>query len=474
MSAANPLLWVSLVAVACLVYALWGRFDRLRLRGRLRELTGVLDQELPGASGGSRGTRDALDALAEHVHVVVGALREDRDQIQQEKSKLAGIMSNIGSGVIVIDRAGRVILVNAATEQLLGLTEEDMVGRWHWEAGHHYGLASLVDEAIAFGIVQKREVQLHSPLELTIEAHITPILQANGAIAGAVVLLHDVTEWRRVERMRSDFVANVSHELRTPITALKGFTETLLDGALEDRETARQFVQIMKDESDRLGRLVEDLLDLSRIEAKRTQLRVEPIEVASILQKVADTFAGQAAEGGVVLSCEEMSRVAHAYVMADSDRVQQVLINLVNNALQFTSHGGAITISALQDADRVVFSVTDTGVGIPAADIGRVFERFYRVDKTRSRQSGGTGLGLAIVKHIVEAHGGHVGVQSEVGQGSRFFFDLPACEDPVDEWPESEGDVGASAPDGSGALERSALAVGASPKLYVPPRHRVL
>ncbi|MCY0903030.1 MAG: ATP-binding protein, partial [Firmicutes bacterium] len=254
-------------------------------------------------------------------------------------------------------------------------------------------------------------------------------------------------------------------------------------GALEDRETARQFVQIMKDESDRLGRLVEDLLDLSRIEAKRTQLRVQPIEVASILQKVADTFAGQAAEGGVVLSCGEMPQAENAYVMADPDRVQQVLINLVNNALQFTSHGGAITISALQDADRVVFSVKDTGVGIPAADIGRVFERFYRVDKTRSRQSGGTGLGLAIVKHIVEAHGGHVGVQSEVGQGSRFFFDLPACEAPVDEWSEAEAPVdewseaevlGARSSDEPGLDEGSTVSVGASPKFYVPPRHRVL
>jgi len=419
--------WLVVLVALSIGMAVWQWQRHKRLYTRLRDLSDVLTQELqvePRAD-------DVVQTLFQQVHEVVGALREERDQIQQERSKLAGIMSNIGSGVIVIDRVGRVDLVNATTERLLGLTEADMVGRWHWEAGHHYGLASLVDEAIAFGVVQKREVQLHNPQELTLEAHITPILQANGAIAGAVVLLHDVSEWRRVERMRSDFVANVSHELRTPITALKGFTETLLDGALEDRDTARQFVQIMKDEADRLGRLVEDLLDLSRIEAKRADLREAEIAVEAIMQKVTDAFSGQAAEVDVKLTCIVPAVQSVLYVMADGDRVQQVLINLINNALQFTPSGGAITVSAKPDGDRVVFSVQDTGVGIPAADIGRVFERFYRVDKTRSRQSGGTGLGLAIVKHIVESHGGHVGVQSEVGQGSRFFFDLPACLPPM-------------------------------------------
>lgn len=434
--------WLVLLAVACLAFALWEIARRRRVTAKLRELTAVLDRELP--EGARPPMDDAADTLAQHVHAVVHELRDEREQIQQERSKLAGIMSNIGSGVIVIDRAGRVILVNAATEKLFGLSEADMVGRWHWEAGHHYGLATLVDEAIAFGVVQKREVQLHSPHELTLEAHITPILQTNGAIAGAVVLMHDVSEWRRVERMRSDFVANVSHELRTPITALKGFTETLLDGALDDPETARQFVQIMKDESDRLGRLVEDLLDLSRIEAKRTQLHVAPVAVDGILQKVADTFFGHPTEGRATLTCEVAHGHSGLYVMADADRVQQVLINLVNNALQFTPAEGSIRVSARPDGDRVVFSVQDTGVGIPAADISRVFERFYRVDKTRSRQSGGTGLGLAIVKHIVEAHGGHVGVQSEVGQGSRFFFDLPACEPSTDEeWEAAELELSA-------------------------------
>lgn len=415
------------VSAACLFAVVW-----LLARARsVRRAQADLADAMEAVLRGERGVRarpvlvGEVRRVAERVYELIEALQEEREITTQEQSKLGGIMSHILSGVIVIDRAGRVVLVNSATERMFGLTADDMVGRWHWEAGHHYGLASLVDEAIAFGVVQKREVQLHKPNELILEAHITPILQMNGAIAGAVVLLHDVTEWRRVEQMRTDFVANVSHELRTPITALKGFAETLLDGALSDPDTARQFVQIIKDEADRLGRLVQDLLDLSQIEARQSQLQLSEFAVEPLLQKVVETFSTQAADARVRLSYAAGGGEP-CVVYADYDRLLQVLINLVSNALQFTQAGGEIILSAEAMDGRVQFSVQDSGVGIPPADIGRVFERFYRVDKTRSRQSGGTGLGLAIVKHIVEAHGGHVGVTSAVGHGSRFFFDVAA------------------------------------------------
>ncbi len=419
-------------ALICIVAFSWLMVRYTRVRKTQRDLASVLEGAIAGNEKMPRVLDDRISSpLVGKVYDVVEALRDVREGIIQERSKLEGIMNPLVSGVIVIDHAGRVVLVNAATEKLFGLTEADMVGRWHWEAGHHYGLASLVDEAIAFGVVQKREVQLHKPHELTVEAHITPIKESSGGIAGAVVLLHDISEWRRVERMRSDFVANVSHELRTPITALKGFAETLLDGALDDRETGRQFVEIMKDEADRIGRLVEDLLDLSRIEAKQVQLHPTPVLASALLQKVVDTFFGQAADAGVTLSSEVLS--VGCVALGDADRLQQVLINLVSNALQFTPADGSIVLSAERVGDRIVFAVQDSGVGIPAADVGRVFERFYRVDKTRSRRSGGTGLGLAIVKHIVEAHGGHVGVYSEVGRGSRFFFDVASAETDGDE-----------------------------------------
>ena len=420
------------VTLICIVAFSWLMVRYMRVRKTQRGLIGVLEGAVAGNEKAPRVLDDRISGpLVGRIYDVVELLRDVREEMMQERRKLEGIMNPLVSGVIIIDSAGRVVLVNAATERLFGLSEADMVGRWHWEAGHHYGLASLVDEAIAFGIVQKREVQLHKPHELTVEAYITPIRESSGGIAGAVVLLHDISEWRRVERMRSDFVANVSHELRTPITALKGFAETLLDGALDDKETTRQFVQIMKDEADRIGRLVEDLLDLSRIEAKQVQLHPHPVTASSLLQKVVDTFFGQAADAGVTLSSEVLS--ADCVALGDVDRLQQVLINLVSNALQFTPAEGSIVLSAERVGGRIVFAVQDSGVGIPAADVGRVFERFYRVDKTRSRRSGGTGLGLAIVKHIVEAHGGHVGVYSEVGKGSRFFFDVASAETDSDE-----------------------------------------
>lgn len=424
--------WVG-AGVICFVLVAYGAYRERRIVTVQRALIQVLDAAIGGSELPARVVADGRSLqLVSRVYEMAGLLRETREETMQERSKLEGIMEPLVSGVIVIDRAGKIVLVNAAVQRLLNLGEDDMVGRWHWEAGHHYGLASLVDEAIAYGVVQKREVQLHKPHELTIEAHVTPIKQSNGAIAGAVVLLHDVSEWRRLERMRSDFVANVSHELRTPITALKGFAETLLDGALLDQATARQFVQIMQDEADRIGRLVEDLLDLSRIEAKQIDLHLAPVEAAWIMQRVVDTFSGQAADVGVALAQEVVGR-GSLIALVDSDRLRQVLINLVNNALQFTPAGGRITLSAERKGDRIVFAVQDSGVGIPPADAQRVFERFYRVDKTRSRQSGGTGLGLAIVKHLVESHGGHVGVYSEVGKGSRFFFDVACVETDTDD-----------------------------------------
>ncbi|MCI0183473.1 two-component system histidine kinase PnpS [Sulfoacidibacillus ferrooxidans] len=426
----EPWIVIGAICVVPIFYTLYREYHVRKWQHALAQVldAGISQRELPAriAVGGRE-----LHILS-RVYELAELMREAREETMQERSKLEGIMEPLVSGVIVIDRAGKIVLVNAAVQRLLSLNEDDMVGRWHWEAGHHYGLASLVDEAIAYGVVQKREVQLHKPQELTLEAHVTPIKQSNGSIAGAVVLLHDVSEWRRLERMRSDFVANVSHELRTPITALKGFAETLLDGALLDQTTARQFVQIMQDEADRIGRLVEDLLDLSRIEAKQIDLHLAPVEAEWIMQRVVDTFSGHASDAGVALAQEVIGR-GPIVALADSDRLRQVLINLVNNALQFTPAGGSITLTAERKGDRIVFAVQDSGVGIPPADAQRVFERFYRVDKTRSRQSGGTGLGLAIVKHLVESHGGHVGVYSEVGQGSRFFFDVASVDADGDE-----------------------------------------
>jgi len=361
---------------------------------------------------------DELQVMADSINAMAARISEQIEDVTQEKGKLEGILTHLVSGVLVVDRSGRITLVNPAVEKLIGITPNQLLQKWHWEAGHHFGLSSLIDEAILVGTAQKKEITLHQPMGRTVEVNITPIYSNSGSIAGAVVLLHDVSEWRRLERMRSEFVANVSHELRTPITAVKGFSETLLDGALNDPGITRQFLQIINDESERLTRLVSDLLELSKIESGHTVFRYAQTDLVKLIERTVSRYTHQADKAGLTLHTDLPQQPVNAYV--DSDRVAQVLINLLGNAIAYTPAGGTVCVSVQEQAEQVVLEVRDTGIGIPAEDLPRLFERFYRVDKARARRSGGTGLGLAIVKHIVEGHGGHVDVQSVVGQGSTF------------------------------------------------------
>ncbi|MFD2170116.1 two-component system histidine kinase PnpS [Tumebacillus lipolyticus] len=367
--------------------------------------------------------RDELRVMADSINAMASRLSEQIEDLTQEKGKFEGILKHLVSGVIVVDRSGRVTLVNAAMERMIGSTAEELLQKWHWEGGYNFGLSAMIDEAILVGTAQKKEITLHKPVERTVEVHITPIFSNNGRIAGAIVLMHDVSEWRRLERMRSEFVANVSHELRTPITAVKGFSETLLDGALNDPEITRQFLQIIHDESERLKRLVTDLLELSKIESRFIVFQHEPFDIVKLSQRTVEKYAHQAEGQGLTLHLDLPQEPV--MLEGDADRIAQVLINLIGNAIAYTPSGGEVRVSVAEVEDEVVLTVQDTGIGIPAEDLPRLFERFYRVDKARARRSGGTGLGLAIVKHILEGHHGHVEVKSEVGKGSQFVIYLP-------------------------------------------------
>ena len=367
--------------------------------------------------------RDELGLMADAINAMAARINDHVEDLTQQKGKLEGVLKYLVSGVLVVDRSGRITLVNHAIEEMLGVRAEELLQKWHWEAGHNFGLSSLIDEAILMGTGQKREVTLHQPQERTVEVYISPVLSNNGRIAGAVVLLHDVSDWRRLERMRSEFVANVSHELRTPITAVKGFSETLLDGAMNDPELVRQFVGIIHEESERLKRLVNDLLELSKIESGHAVFHFAPTDLVDVIERTVARYRHQAASSGVTLRTE---LPAHAVTFeGDADRVAQVLINLVGNAVAYTPGGGEVAVSVEETEEHAVLIVRDTGIGIPQEDLPRLFERFYRVDKARARRSGGTGLGLAIVKHIMEGHGGKVTVESTVGEGSVFRVYLP-------------------------------------------------
>jgi len=243
--------------------------------------------------------------------------------------------------------------------------------------------------------------------------------------SGAVLVLHDISELRRLERVRQDFVANVSHEFRTPLTAIQGFAETLLGGALEDPANREHFVEIIREHAARLARLTEDLLKLSRIEAGKLDLEFRPVSVYQLVQSCVETVRFKAARKELTLEIHIPEGLPS--VQGDSNGLQEVLQNLLDNAVQYTPSGGRLEVSASNQGETVQVTVSDTGIGIPQAEQERIFERFYRVDAARSREAGGTGLGLSIARHIVEAHDGRLWVESAVGEGSHFHFNIPVA-----------------------------------------------
>jgi two-component system phosphate regulon sensor histidine kinase PhoR len=240
---------------------------------------------------------------------------------------------------------------------------------------------------------------------------------------GAVLVLHDITELRRLERVRRDFVANVSHEFKTPLTAIQGFAETLLNGALDDRANRKRFVEIIREHARRLARLTDDLLKLSRIEAGRLELEIRPVPVEALVNGCVETARLKAEAKGIEIHVE--TQKGSPPIRGDGVQLGEVLQNLLDNAVQYTPTGGRVEVISCANGQNVVFTVADTGIGVPEADLERIFERFYRVDAARSREAGGTGLGLSIARHIVEAHGGRIWVESAVGLGSRFHFSIP-------------------------------------------------
>jgi two-component system, OmpR family, phosphate regulon sensor histidine kinase PhoR len=365
--------------------------------------------------------QDEYGRISTAINSLTGRLLEQMDDLSQEKSKVEGIIKHMGSGVLVVDRSGVILVANETATAMLGGSQTQLVGQTHWVATTSLRISELIDTVLLKGHPLRKEVVVNN--DINVELFVTPIFGANEEVVGAVAVLHDVTQFRRVERMRTEFVANVSHELRTPITAVKGFAETLLDGALENPDLCRQFVQIIYDESERLSHLVLDLLELSKMESGHSVFRFTRVNISELVDTAAARLQNQATQSGIDLFVHTPESPVFADVAPE--RITQVLINLIGNAIAYTPAPGRIDVSVLDADEEVTVEVADTGIGIPKADIPRIFERFYRVDKDRSRNTGGTGLGLAIVKHILEAHRGTIKVTSEVGRGSTFSFTLP-------------------------------------------------
>ena len=368
---------------------------------------------------------DEIGTLGRSLNVMAGRLREKIGDLEEEQAKATAVLDAMVEGVIATDGHDHIILINERARALFGLGRARAERRPLLEVIRNVDLHDVLGESriAPVGTVVSREIKLAEPLERVLQVHAVP-LRFTGEARGVVMVLHDITELRRLEQVRTEFVANVSHELRTPLTAIHGYLETLLDGALEEPENARKFLEIVFRHTERLGRLTDDLTDLSNIELGRISLRLEPTAVSDVADSVLAIIAPRAVAGQV--SVEAKLPAGLPEVVVDRDRLAQILINLVDNAVKYTPKGGHVRVEGrVAERGMVEVTVRDTGVGIPKADLPRLTERFYRVDKARSRDLGGTGLGLAIVKHLVLAHGGELDIDSELWKGTTVRFTLP-------------------------------------------------
>jgi two-component system, OmpR family, phosphate regulon sensor histidine kinase PhoR len=366
---------------------------------------------------------DETGMLSASINVLARNLQELMKTQEMQQDRLSTLIENMGSGLILIDSRGYINLINRAYKEIFNVNPGDYLYRLYYEVIEHQEISKLIEEI--FMTEQKIKRQMLIPLAIErrhFEVYGAPIIGTNDVWKGILLVFHDITELKRLEQMRKDFVANVSHELKTPITSIKGFTETLLDGAMNDKNTLEAFLNIILKESGRLQTLIQDLLDLSKIEQQGFALNIQKVNLVMMLNEVITILESKANEKDISLMLETSGE--HITVEGDLYRLKQIFINLINNAITYTPNGGVVTVKIIENSETVTAKVKDTGIGINKDEIPRIFERFYRVDKARSRNSGGTGLGLAIVKHLVEAHKGNISVQSEFGKGTEFTIEF--------------------------------------------------
>lgn len=416
------ILGASLVAalVALIIAYFFSRSFTRRISRLQVFAEGLVNDRASGSLGAD--AEDELGALARSLDRAATQIREFVDRLNLESARRQAILASMVEGVLVVDNELRVIYCNESFARAAGvslpITDRTPLLELLRDP-------DLLDELTRVMVSQgpaKRRLELASVAGRAFEVQIAPLSATSHR--GAVAILHDVTDIERLERVRKDFVANVSHELRTPLTAIRGYAETLLEGALEDKENNRRFLEIIRAHSIRLNNIASDLLILSELESGKALGEPERVSLRASLESAMATVEAEARIRDVAIL---LDRIDDLSVMGDKVRFEQALINLLDNAVKFNRASGAVRVSAERASDgNVLVMISDTGVGIPSEDLSRIFERFYRVDKARSREMGGTGLGLAIVKHIIERMGGTVRVESQLGKGSVFTVVLPA------------------------------------------------
>lgn len=364
-------------------------------------------------------------AVEDGLRTEIARLREEQTQAQaHEQAQREALFNSMVEGFLLLDEAGRIQISNRAFCELFGVTGE-VRGRTVLEVLRLSELADLPRRLAQERRVLGLELRLGGAAGRCLEVNASAIGNGHGGPRGTILVFHDLTRLKQLETASTEFVANVSHELRTPLSMIKGYVETLLAGAKDDPATASKFLLTIERHANRLGLLIEDLLTSSELESGRAALQLRPQALRPLAAKVLEDFAPRAQERRMSL----LNELPELTARADADRLQQVLANLVDNAIKYGRPGGSITLGGhFLDAHRLQLSVRDDGPGLPPESVSRIFERFYRVDKARSREAGGTGLGLSIVKDIIQAHGGEVWAESQPGQGATFCFTLPRAE----------------------------------------------
>ena len=393
-----------------IVAVVWLTWRYTRLRSQLNRFSRLLSS---GKTIPSHWANE-IEEITASVESIRSHLTTQLNESNDENNRLSAVLDKLTDGLLIVDSEGRIKFANPAAFRIFG---EELIERRASEALRHHQLIQAWQRGQATGEVQSESVEIPS-LKLFLHMIVIP---DEHAIGETLLLVQDLTRLRKLETVRRDFVSNLSHELRTPLASLKALTETLTDGALDDPPAARKFINQIEIEVDALTQMVNELLGLSQIESGSLHLEFRSIDVCDLLRSAAERMRLQAERAGLTLQVECFQDIPNVDI--DALRLEQVLVNLIHNAVKFTHPGGTVVLAANAEKDGIQISVSDTGVGINPEDITRIFERFYKSD--RSRSGGGTGLGLSIARHIVEAHGGRIWADSEPGHGSTFFFSIP-------------------------------------------------
>jgi two-component system phosphate regulon sensor histidine kinase PhoR len=416
------------ILVASMVLTLLAGLLAFFLVGRMVRPIRQLQEVAERMAGGNLHARlfptreDEVGQLTVSFNRMANNLQEQMTTLVRERSRLAAVLSHMADGVLITDGSGRVLQMNPGAERLMNISEQEAIGQSYARVVRHHRLIELWKRCQESGREQSEVVEITRE-GLFLQAIVTPFQEVGGW--GFLVILQDLTRIKRLESIRRDFISNISHELRTPLASLKALVDTLRDGALEDPPAAQRFLDRVEVEVDALTQMVQELLELSRVESGQVPLDRQEHHIEEVLSLSVERLRPQAQRAGLELVLDLSEE--RPQVLIDADRVRQVLTNLLHNAIKFTPPGGKVRVWTKQAGAEVVVAVSDTGVGIAPEDLARIFERFYKADQARS--GGGTGLGLAIAKHIVQAHGGRIWAESVEGKGSAFYFSLPCREE---------------------------------------------